>query len=144
MVDDRKPQLIFILNQLIFILTPYVKRGLEADMLKMAHKILAPLMVGLTLAGPFMVNSAQADWRGNHGYNSGWNNAGPALAGGLVAGLALGVLAAQSHRPQQHYPAYAYRPHHYPPRYVQCQLIQRPAYDPWGHFIGYRTKRVCI
>lgn len=112
-------------------------------MLQMTRKILAPLMISLTLTGPLMVNSAQADWRGNGRHNSGWNNVGPAIAGGLVAGLALGALTAQYHRPQPHYPAYPYRPHYYQPRYVECHLIQRPAYDPWGRFIGYRTKRIC-
>ncbi|NDA45861.1 MAG: hypothetical protein EBY21_01010 [Alphaproteobacteria bacterium] len=112
-------------------------------MLHITRKILTPLLISVTLAGPFMVNPAMADRLAYRRPASGWNNAGPAIAGGLVAGLALGALAAQYHRPAPHYPAHRYRPHYYAPRPVACRLIQRPAYDHWGYFIGYRTFRVC-
>jgi len=112
-------------------------------MLNITRKILTPLLIGVTLAGPLMVNPAMADGWGHRRNSSGWNNAGPVLAGGLVAGLALGALAAQYHRPAPHYPAYRHRPHFYAPRPVACRIIQRPAYDHWGYFIGYRAVRVC-
>ncbi len=117
-------------------------------MLNITRKILTPLLIGVTLAGPLMVNPAMADGWGYRRHSSGWNNAGPVLAGGLVAGLALGALAAQYHRPAPHYPAYRHRPHfyaprHYAPRPVACRIIQRPAHDHWGYFIGYRAVRVC-
>ncbi len=117
-------------------------------MLNITRKILTPLLIGVTLTGPLMVNPAMADGWGYRRHSSGWNNAGPVLAGGLVAGLALGALAAQYHRPAPHYPAYRHRPHfyaprHYAPRPVACRIIQRPAHDHWGYFIGYRAVRVC-
>ena len=117
-------------------------------MLNITRNILTPLLIGVTLAGPLMVNPAMADGWGYRRHSSGWNNAGPVLAGGLVAGLALGALAAQYHRPAPHYPAYRHRPHfyaprHYAPRPVACRIIQRPAHDHWGYFIGYRAVRVC-
>ena len=86
-------------------------------MLNITRKILTPLLIGVTLAGPLMVNPAMADGWGYRRHSSGWNNAGPVLAGGLVAGLALGALAAQYHRPAPHYPAYRHRPHFYAPRH---------------------------
>jgi hypothetical protein len=112
-------------------------------MLNITRKILTPLLVAMTLAGPFLVNPAMADRLAYRRQSSGWNNAGPVLAGGLVAGLALGALAAQYHRPAPHYPTYRHRPHFYAPRPVACRIIQRPAYDHWGYFIGYRAVRVC-
>lgn len=67
-------------------------------------------------------------WRGRRGHSGNW--VGPAIAG-VIGGLALGALATG---------ASPYGPAYYGPR---CTWQDRPAYDPWGQFVGYRTVQVC-
>jgi hypothetical protein len=65
------------------------------------------------------------------GWNHHWN--GP-VAAGVIGGLALGAIASSAYGS----PAYEEAP-----IYGGCYLTQRPAYDYWGNFVGYRRVRVC-
>lgn len=61
----------------------------------------------------------------------GWGWAGPAAAAGFAAGLAAGAIAG---------PPYIYRPGAYS---GGCYWQNRPFYDAWGNFIGYRAVQFC-
>jgi hypothetical protein len=56
------------------------------------------------------------------------------VAAGVIGGLALGAVAASAANPY-----YGYGPYYYGGCYPQRQ----PAYDAYGHFLGYQTVRVC-
>lgn len=98
---------------------------------------LAALTIGATVAAS--VTPAAADWRGHRGgwgggHHRGWG--GPAAAG-IIGGLALGALAANAGT-RYYEPAYA------APVYGgDCYQQDRPTYDRWGRFIGYRAATVC-
>ena len=97
----------------------------------------AALSLGATLVAS--ATPAAADWRGHRGgwgggHHRGWG--GP-VAAGVIGGLALGALAANA-APRYASPAYA------APVYGgDCFLQDRPTYDRWGRFLGYRQVTVC-
>lgn len=63
-------------------------------------------------------------WGYGYGWRPGWGGPGPWVAG-AVGGLAVGALAAGA------YDGYGYG----------C-VANRPMYDAWGNFLGYRRVRV--
>lgn len=83
---------------------------------------LAALTLGVTIAATPVPASAQGGF--------GWG-----LGAGLLGGFAIGALATRPYYP----PPYAYGP--YPP--PGCYVQQRPVYDPYGNFAGYRPVRIC-
>jgi hypothetical protein len=98
---------------------------------------LAALTLGATVAAT--ATPASADWRGHRGgwhggHQRGWG--GP-VAAGVIGGLALGAFAANA------------GPRYYAPTAGQrfyggdCFRQDRPTYDRWGRFIGYRAVTVC-
>jgi hypothetical protein len=79
---------------------------------------LAALTLGATIAASSTPAAAQGGF--------GWG-----LGAGLLSGVAIGALAT--------------RPYYYPPPppYPGCYVTQRPIYDPYGNFVGYRPVRAC-
>jgi hypothetical protein len=84
--------------------------------------VLAASTLGVTIASTSTPASAQGGF--------GWG-----LGAGLLGGFAIGALATRPYYP----PPYAYGP--YPP--PGCYVQQRPVYDPYGNFAGYRPVRIC-
>lgn len=83
---------------------------------------------------------ASADWRGHRRHGGGW---GAPVAAGIIGGLALGALAAGSARAQTrtyYVPAPVYVPSY---SYGGCYDIEKPMYNRWGEFRGYRLVTVC-
>ena len=115
--------------------------GLRKNIL--SKSVMGAITAVTLVAGIAAVASpAEAQWRGHRGhYRGGWGGAG--IAAGVVGGLALGAFAAQA-APRHHYPSYGYG---YAPAYAAspyaCYNQRRPAYDPWGNFVGYRLVRIC-
>ena len=108
---------------------------------KAMNGTIAALALGATVLAT--ATPASADWRGHrrHG-GGGW--AGP-VAAGIIGGLALGALAAGSARAQTrtYYvpaPAPVYVPSY---SYGGCYDIEKPMYNRWGEFRGYRLVTVC-
>lgn len=100
---------------------------------------IAALSLGATLAAT--ATPAAADWRGRGGYHQGWGGGGhrgwgAPVAAGVIGALALGAIAANSGRRYAE-PAYA-------AGYDEdCYRQDRPTYDRWGRFVGYRAVNVC-
>jgi hypothetical protein len=85
---------------------------------------------------------ASADWRGHRRNNGGH---GGAIAAGIIGGLALGALAAGAARANTrtyYAPAPAYVPS-YSYSYGGCYDVEKPVYNRWGEFRGYRLVTVC-
>lgn len=98
----------------------------------------AALSLGATVVAT--ATPAAADWRGRGGYHQGWSGGhrgwGGPVAAGVIGALALGALAANS-GPRYAEPTYA-------TGYGDdCYRQDRPAYDRWGRFVGYRAATVC-
>jgi hypothetical protein len=101
---------------------------------------IAALALGATVLAS--ATPASADWRGHrrHGGGGGW---GAPVAAGIIGGLALGALAASSARAQTrtyYAPAPAYVPSY---SYGGCYDMEKPVYNRWGEFRGYRLVTVC-
>ncbi|MBX9738849.1 MAG: hypothetical protein K2X62_02190 [Beijerinckiaceae bacterium] len=94
---------------------------------------LAALGIAATVA--VSATPASADWRGHRGgwggHHRGWG--GP-VAAGVIGGLALGAIAGNRY----------YGPSYAQPVYGgDCYRQDRPTYDRWGRFIGYRGVTIC-
>mgnify|MGYP006271115351 CR=1 FL=1 len=102
---------------------------------------IAALALGATVLAS--VTPASADWRGHrrHG-GGGW---GAPVAAGIIGGLALGALAASSARAETRtYYAPAPAPVYVPSySYGSCYDVEKPTYNRWGEFRGYRLVTVC-
>ncbi len=99
-------------------------------MTSILKKTLLGGMAALTLGATIATTSKPAAAQG-----WGWG-----LGAGLLGGFALGTLATRPYYgPGPYYGGYAYGP--YPP--PGCYVAQRPVYDPYGNFAGYRPVRVC-
>ncbi|MDB5596894.1 MAG: hypothetical protein JWM36_3855 [Hyphomicrobiales bacterium] len=108
------------------------------------HKSVAGALAALTLGAAVAASAtpAAADWRGHRGggYHQGWGGGhrgwGAPVAAGLIGALAIGAIAANSNRGYAE-PAYA-------AGYGgDCFRQDRPTYDRWGRFLGYRAVTVC-
>jgi hypothetical protein len=113
------------------------------------RKALTGTITALVLGATVITSAtpASADWRGQrrHGGHSGGK--GGAIAAGIIGGLALGALAAgaaraDTRRSYYYAPAPAYVPA-YSYSYGGCYDIEKPAYNRWGQFLGYRLVTVC-
>jgi hypothetical protein len=89
---------------------------------------------------------ASADWRGNRRHGGHGGGHGGAIAAGIIGGLALGALAAGAARADTRRSYYAPAPAYAPIEsysYGGCYDIEKPAYNRWGQFMGYRLVTVC-
>jgi hypothetical protein len=70
-----------------------------------------------------------------------------ALLGGFAAGALVGGAIGSAAAPRTYAPAPVYvappPPPPPPAYYASCGYEQRPVYDRWGYFAGYRPVRVC-
>jgi hypothetical protein len=86
--------------------------------------------------GPHPGGPHPGGWQGQRGHGHrghGGDWVGPAVAG-AIGGLALGALAGSAAAPYYGYgPGYS----------GGCYWQRRPAYDPWGRFVGYAPVQVC-
>lgn len=120
-----------------------------------ARKTLAVLLgaatIGLTMV-PVTTTSAEAQWRGHHGYGpgyyrghrGGWGR-GPGVAAGIVGGLAAGALIAGAARPYYYGgygPAYYSYGGGYDDYVPRCRIV-RERFERWDGAIGVRRIRVC-
>ena len=108
------------------------------------RKALTGSIAALALSATVLATAtpASADWRG---HRRGGN--GGAIAAGIIGGLALGALAAGAARAdtRTYYapaPAPVYVPS-YSYSYGGCYEVEKPAYNRWGEFRGYRLVTVC-
>lgn len=111
--------------------------------MNMTRKFLTGSITALALGATVLATAtpASADWRGHrrHGGNGG------AIAAGIIGGLALGALAAGAARAETrtyYAPAPAYTPS-YSYSYGGCYDVEKPVYNRWGEFRGYRLVTVC-
>lgn len=110
------------------------------------RKFLTASIGALALGATLLVSAvpASADWRG-HRRQGKHGGHGGAIAAGIIGGLALGALAASSARAQTrtyYAPAPAYAPT-YSYSYGGCYDVEKPVYNRWGEFRGYRLVTVC-
>jgi len=110
--------------------------------------LLTGTITALALGATVLVSAtpASADWRGHRRQSGGHRGGnGGAIAAGIIGGLALGALAAGAARAdtrRSHYAAPAYAPvESY--SYGGCYDMEKPAYNRWGQFLGYRLVTVC-
>lgn len=111
------------------------------------RKALSSTITALVLGATVIVSAApaSADWRGNHRHGGRGGNGG-AIAAGIIGGLALGALAAGAARADTRRSYYAPAPAYAPVEsysYGGCYDIEKPAYNRWGQFVGYRLVTVC-
>lgn len=104
------------------------------------RKALTGAIAALALCATVAASSttAEAGWRG---HRRGGN--GGAIAAGIIGGLALGALAAGSAYASPRYSRSYVTPAYAEPDYGSCYTQDRPAYDRWGQFRGYRQVTVC-
>ena len=111
------------------------------------RKALSSTITALVLGATVIVSAtpASADWRSNHRHGGRGGNGG-AIAAGIIGGLALGALAAGAARADTRRSYYAPAPAYAPVEsysYGGCYDIEKPAYNRWGQFVGYRLVTVC-
>ena len=111
------------------------------------RSLLTGTITALTLGATVLATAtpASADWRG-HRKHGGWHRGGNggAIAAGIIGGLALGALAAGAARADTRRSYYAPAPAYAPSySYGGCYDIEKPAYNRWGQFLGYRLVTVC-
>ena len=110
------------------------------------RSLLTGTITALALGATVLVTAtpASADWRGHRRHGGHGGGKGAAIAAGIIGGLALGALAAGAARADTrrsyHAPAPAYAPSY---SYGGCYDIEKPAYNRWGQFLGYRLVTVC-
>ncbi len=117
------------------------------------RKIFTGAIAALALTATFAATVTPAEAGQRHRHRGGGN--GGAIAAGIIGGLALGALAAGAAHASPSYGAPRYYSHSYSrpvtyasPVYVGqtydvCYRKQRPAFNRWGDFIGYRIVTVC-
>jgi hypothetical protein len=111
--------------------------------------LLTGTITALALGATVLVSAtpASADWRGHRRQSGGHRGGnGGAIAAGIIGGLALGALAAGAARADTRRSYYAPAPAYAPVEsysYGGCYDIEKPAYNRWGQFLGYRLVTVC-
>jgi hypothetical protein len=110
------------------------------------RKALTGTITALVLGATVITSAtpASADWRGHRRHGGHGGGKGAAIAAGIIGGLALGALAAGAARADTRRSYYAPAPA-YAPSYSfgGCYDIEKPAYNRWGQFLGYRLVTVC-
>ncbi len=111
------------------------------------RKALTGTITALVLGATVIASAtpASADWRGHRQHGGGHRGGnGGAIAAGIIGGLALGALAASAARADTRRSYYAPAPAYAPSySYGGCYDIEKPAYNRWGQFLGYRIVTVC-
>jgi hypothetical protein len=112
------------------------------------RSLLTGTITALALGATVLVTAtpASADWRGHRRHGGHGGGKGAAIAAGIIGGLALGALAAGAARADTRRSYYAPAPAYAPVEsysYGGCYDMEKPAYNRWGQFLGYRLVTVC-